>query len=267
MSTSIELERQQPVERTTFAVGLPDLRWMDEPAWPMPDGTWMLYRDRISTRTTEVHREAGLLRVKIASGACDEDRRLALSVVRRATPAGAKVCAEGFGEIALDELEACMGDAWQESQVASAARIAIHLAREKGFIQMPGPTRNLCVGRRVLAELEAVDEATRGPLLVSIMRRVLWPDPRYESAGQFQTTSPSGKVTRLAFLIPDRACVLPWSDQLGLQDAAGAFLIPRSALDELPVVSAYLDDGNQLVEAVPASTWPAFCKEARRHAS
>jgi hypothetical protein len=130
---------------------------------------------------------------------------------------------------------------------------------------MPGPTRDLCVGRRVLAELEAADESARGSLLVSIMRRVFWPDPRYEGAGLFQTTSPIGKVTRLAFLIPERACVLPRCDQLALEDEVGAFLIPRSALDALPVVSAYLDDGNQLVEAIPASAWPAFCREARQH--
>jgi hypothetical protein len=266
VSTSIEIDHPHPVESGTFAVALPDLRWIEEPPWPLPDGTWMVYRDRLSTRTTEVLREEGRLRVKILAGASDEDRRLALSIVRQATPAGAKVSAELYGEVTPDGLDACLDDVWQEQQLASAARIAMHLAREKGFIEMPGPTRNLCIGRRVLAELEACDEPARGSLLVSIMRRVFWPDPRYEGAGRFQTTSPTGKVTRLAFLLPERACVLPWSDQLALEDEAGPFLIPRSALDALPVVSAYLDDGNLLVEAIPASAWPALCREARRHA-
>jgi hypothetical protein len=265
VSTTIEIDHPRPVERATFALGLQDLRWIEEPSWPLPNGTWSLYRDRISTRTTEVRREADRLHVKMAVGASDEDRRLALSLVRRATLPGAKVRAEEFGEVTADEVDACLDEVWQEHQLASAARIAMVLAREKGLIQMPGPTRSLCVGRRVLAELEAADEPARGSLLVSIMRRVLWPDPRYESAGRFQATSPSGRTMQLAFLLPERACVLPWTEELALEDETGPFLIRRSALDALPVSSTYLDDGNQLVEAIPASAWPAFCREARRH--
>jgi hypothetical protein len=266
MSTVLEIEQPIPIDRVLLEVGVPDLRWVVEPPWPLPEGAWYVYRDRISTRTTKIERQSARLQVTIAAGACDEDRRLALAIVRRTAPAGATVIADLFGDVTLDELDAYLDETWNAAQLASAARVAIHLAREQGFVDMPGPTRDVRVGPRVVAELEAIDESERGERLQAIMRRVLWPDPRYESAALFRTTSPGGKDKRFAILLPERACILPACDCLALEDEAGPFLIPRAALDALPVSAAYLDDGNQLVERIAASEWSTLCREARARA-
>jgi hypothetical protein len=263
MSTSLVIDHPAPIESADLDLGLPDLRWTDDPSWPLEGGPWHLYRDRVSTRTTKIAREPDRVTVTIAAGACDEDRRLALALAHRLALPGARVHADLYGEVTLGEIDACLDEAWQAAQLASAARIALHLAHEQGSIEMPGPTRNLRVGPRVVAELEAVPEGERGERLVAIMRRVFWPDPRYESAGLFQSKSATGTVRRLAMLLPERACVLPGTDDLALEDEAGAFLIPRAALERLPLAVEHLDDGSTLVERVPASEWPAVCRAAR----
>jgi hypothetical protein len=263
MSTSLVIEHPAPIDAAEIELGLPDLRWTEPPPWQLADGTWHIYRDRISTRTTKIVREAPRVTLTIAAGACDEDRRLALALAHRLALPGARIDADVFGEVPLYELDACLDEAWEASQLESAARIALHLAREQGSIEMPGPTRNLRVGPRVIAELEAVPESDRGERLVAIMRRVFWPDPRYESAGLFQSKSATGEVRLLAMLLPERACVLPFSHDLALEDEAGAFLVPRAALDALPVAIEHLDDGNTLVEHIPAAAWAAVCRAAR----
>jgi hypothetical protein len=127
---------------------------------------------------------------------------------------------------------------------------------------MPGPTRSVYVGERVAAELETGRPEEIAERLVAVARRVLWPDPRYESAAQLTATKDGERFT-LAMLLPERACVLPSADRLVIDDPNGAFIIPRSALEHLPVEATYLDDQNQLVEAVTPSDWPALCRTAR----
>ena len=137
------------------------------------------------------------------------------------------------------------------------------LARGRKSIRMPGPTRDVCVGPRVLAELDATPEPERGAALARIQRRVLWPDPRYEGAGVFVATTKDGQRSTLTMLLPERACVLPATDQLAVDDGAKPILVPRAALVELGVDVTPLDDGNDLVEAVPSAAWPAVYARAR----
>lgn len=73
---------------------------------------------------------------------------------------------------------------------------------------MPGPTRSVWIVPRSIAELEDGDpDGVAGRLLV-LMRRVLWPDPRYESRTEY-TAGPPGESFTLAMLLPGRPCVLP----------------------------------------------------------
>jgi hypothetical protein len=53
-------------------------------------------------------------------------------------------------------------------------------------------------------------------------------------------------------------------DRLVLEDGASRPIIPRSALRELGVAATALDDGNDLVEAVPRAAWRGVCEAARR---
>jgi hypothetical protein len=245
-----------------------DVRWMGGAAPPDPlvDGTWSVYRDRLSTRATQVEIAGDELRVRVHAGASDEDWDLVLAIVGRAAGATDAVDVELFGPLALADVPAALDAAWRKSQRESAARAAMVLAREQGPIQMPGPTRAVWIGPRVVAELAREAESERGELLVRIARRVLWPDPRYESAAEFVATGSDGSRKTLAILLPERACVLPRTDLLALEEDEKPFLVPRAKLTELPVVATPLDDGNDLVEPVPLAAWPRVCAVARRFA-
>ncbi|MGH9280956.1 MAG: hypothetical protein ACRD12_23075 [Acidimicrobiales bacterium] len=98
---------------------------------------------------------------------------------------------------------------------------------------------------------------------MALMRRVLWPDPRYESRSRLLATSPDGHSYSLAMVWAGSPCVLPKTDRLAIVDPAGTFQVARSALADLPVVVTDLDD--QLVEAVDMADWPELCRRARVH--
>jgi hypothetical protein len=267
LSTTFQIAADQPVVRSLIEPGLADLRWYgDEPPDPLAAGSWSLFRTGISTRITTVAYDPGRVAVTLRSGACVEDCELALGVVRRvAEDDGRSVDCGEFGTVRLDELADVFDDAWMRRQPDSAARIATHLARERGMIAMPGPTRKVWIGPRVIGELEDGDPEAAGERLIAIMRRVLWPDARYEPASEFRGTSRDGQEFTLAILIPNRPCVLPHSDQLAIEDTHDVIVIPRRALAKLPVEITWLDDGNQLIEGIDTDQWPAVCQAARAH--
>jgi len=266
MSSSFSVRTASVVPRSVIDSGPPDLRWSDKKAPdPLDDGRWEIFRDRISTRLTTVEWAASIMTVTIRAGACMEDCNLALDIVRRAAASGddGRIDTDS-GELTVAELDTVFDDAWKRRQIASLPGILTELASERGPVAMPGPVRNVWIGPRSVAELEAGDPSTAADRLVALMRRVQWPDLRYEAAGEF-TSEGGGEPFTLAMLLPDRACVLPKTDRLGVVDSGGAFMIPRSALRELPVEVVDLDDGNQLVEAIGPSDWPELCRQARRY--
>jgi hypothetical protein len=266
MSEEFVIHTRRRVRRSVIDPDLEDLRWQGQvPADPLGHGSWGLFRDRISTRITTVATQRDQLKVTLRSGACHEDCELALSIVRRAAEAANGRVETIAGVLPVDQLNDVFDDTWKRAQIASAARIALQLVRDRGPMEMPGPTRSVLIGPRSAAELQEGDPSAMPDRLVALMRRVLWPDPRYESAGRFTATSPTGKKFTLAMLFPERPCVLPVTDRLAIEDAAGIFVIPRPALDELPVEATYLDDGNQTVEAIQMGSWPELCRVGRRY--
>lgn len=134
--------------RATIDQGKEKLRWRgDQPPDPLEPGVWELYLEGVSTRVTTVACQPGALTVTIRSGASLEDCELALGIVRRSATLGDGTIDSGdAGELSLDQLDQRFGADWQRGQLESAARISIHLARERGPIAMPGPTRSVRVG-------------------------------------------------------------------------------------------------------------------------
>ncbi len=267
MSSEFRVRTGGPTPRAIIDPGIEELSWRgDQPPDPLEAGVWELYLEGVSTRVTTVACEPGALTVTIRSGASFEDCELALGIVRRSAAFGeGNVDTGDAGEVSLDQLDQRFGADWQRGQLQSAARISIHLARERGLIEMPGPTRSVWVGERVTQELEDGDDAVVAERLVAVMRRVLWPEPRYEAASEFTVTDPGGDSFTLGMLLPERPCVLPRTDRLAIAAGEEAFLIPRPALAELPVRSTWLDDGNQLVEGVAVDRWADLCRAAQRH--
>jgi hypothetical protein len=267
VSTTFQISIHAPVGRSLIDPGLADLRWyVEEPPDPLTVGTWNLFRAGISTRMTTVAYAPGGVTVTLRSGACAEDCELALGIVQRVAREGdsGRIDCE-FGSLTCDELGDIFNDAWVRDQLESAARITGTLARERGPIAMPGPTRKVWIGPRVISELEQGNPGLPGERLVAIMRRVLWPNARYEPAGEFQARSPDGERITLVILIPDRPCILPHSDRVAIADADHVIVIPRSALPNLPIEITWLDDRNQLLEAINGDRWPAICQAARAY--
>ena len=266
MSSDFRVRVAGRVRRALVEGEVRDLRWTGvEPPDPLNEGTWGVYRDRLSTRVITVAYDTETLSVRIPSGSSHEDCELGLDIVRRAAGAGRGEFDTEVGELTVAQLDEVFGFDWITHQLESAARICIHLARDKGGIGVPGPTREVWVGPSVVAELEDGDPAGIGLRLLGIMRRVLWPDPSYEIAAQFAVTSAGGESFTLAMLLPDRQCLLPRSDRLAIEDSTGIFMVPRSVLTSLPVRVTYLDDANQLVEAIHQDDWADLCRIARTY--
>jgi hypothetical protein len=265
VSIEFHIRTGRRVPRAIIAPPVADLRWHGrEPPDPLTPGGWLLFRAGVSTRLTTVVYAPRRLSVTVQSGACLEDCDLALRIVRRAAKHGdGKVDSDEFSMLTLDQFDEVFGEEWARRQLESAARVCVHLARERGPIAMPGPTRNVWIGPRVLQELEDGDPAAAGERLVTVMRRVLWPDPRYEAASVFEVTGPGDQPFTLAMLLPDRPCVLPRTDRLAIDSPDGTFVIPRAALIDLPVELTWLDDGNHLVEGVSGPRWAELCQAAR----
>jgi hypothetical protein len=258
----------RPLPRDLVEPDRGDVCWLGDqrPPDPLASGRWGAFRERISTRVTSIEYGDGQLEVTVPVGAALEDCDLALGIVRRVAAFAGEGVETDSGKLTVDELNAVYDADWKREQIESAARTVIHLLRERGGpIAMPGPTRSVYIGERVASELETGDPDAMADRLIAVARRVLWPDPRYESATQLQASSPDGEEFSLAMLLPERACVLPDADRLVVDDPSGAFMIPRYALEHLPVEVTYLDDRNQLVEPVSASDWPDFCRAARTY--
>jgi len=267
MSIEFGVQTTQPLPRSVIDPGLDKLRWDDdEPSDPVTPGSWTLFLEGISTRVSIVTLEGtGRLSVTIRSGACLEDCDLALGIVRRAAASGDGIVnsEEAIG-LTLAEFDSTYDDAWMRQQLESAAGITVMMARREGIIALPGPTREVWIGPRVVEELENGDPALAGDRLVTVMRRVLWPDGNYFSPNRFKAGGDGSGSFTLAVLPPQIPTVLPRCDQVGLQDSGGTFMVPREALAELPPLPArWLDDGNLLVEATSAEQWTAVCQAAR----
>jgi hypothetical protein len=256
------------VRRSAIEPPYPDLRWQGEaPPDPLKPGSWGVFRQGVSTRVTTIAYSPRRVTVTLRSGASFEDCDLALDVVRRVAAVGNDRVETISGRLRVRQLDEVFDQSWKRGQLESAVRVVIHVAKERGPAEMPGPTRSVVIGPRSIAEIQDGDSATAPERLVALMRRVLWPDPRYESAAKLTATRrEDGSSYTLAVLSAERRCVLPSTDRLAVDDPAGVFTIPRSALDELPITATYLDDGNQLVEPVAADDWPALCRRARLYA-
>ncbi|MFJ4656545.1 hypothetical protein ACIP5Y_35220 [Nocardia sp. NPDC088792] len=264
MSATFTIRMDGDMPLTVIDTGLSDLRWYGEELTdPVTEGSRRLYRAGLSTRAVTIHYEDDELEINLPVGSCEEDCELALGIVRRAAVHSGSPIETDHGELSLGELDDVFDAGWREHQLTSAIRVAAQLvARDGGVISLPGPNRSLCLGPRLIAQLENAAPAQ----LVALMRRVQWPDPRYEQAGTFEGTRPESleKVT-FSILLPDRDCIMPYTNRLLLRDNDdNIILIPRKALAGLPVFVTPLDDGNDLVDAIAPIAWEQVCVAARQ---
>jgi hypothetical protein len=266
VSSDLSVRIGDELPRSIVELADENFRWEGErPPDPVPPGRQGLYLHGVSNRVTHVDFRPPTVTVTVRSGACAEDWALALGIVKRAALTAGEPVETETGPMTCEGLDLLYDEAWVRRQLEGEVRATLHIAKERGPVELPGPTRNVVFGERCAAELETGDPATMTNRFVSLSRRALWPDPRYESAAQLIMTRGSLKL-KLVILVADRRCVLPPSDCVALDDGNKPFMIPRAALGELPVTTTYLDDGNQLCDAVEPARWADLCRAAQAFA-
>ncbi|WP_280437773.1 hypothetical protein [Nocardia carnea] len=266
MSTDFTVHLELPFPAGILMPTLADIRWRgDAPGDPVnAPGTWYPYREGISTRVLTVAWSDDTLEVTLPAASAPEDLDLALRILRAAAHhAGGDVDTE-YGTLPPGELTDAYNEDWALHQLGRSVSMVAQLSeRSGGVISLPGPNRDVALGPRSLPGLAQGDERTRGRRLLELMRRVQWPDPRYDPAGVFQASKDDEKFT-FAVLLSERACLMPAVDRILVRDSAHTVLqLPRAALEKLPIEHTRLDDGNDLVEFIPEEDWPGVVSAAR----
>ncbi|MGW0183544.1 hypothetical protein [Nocardia sp. NPDC003345] len=267
MSTDFTVPLELPFPAGILVPPLADLRWQgDAPGDPVTaSGTWYPYREGISTRRLTVGWADGELEVTLPAASAPEDLDLALRILCAAADhSDAEVDTE-YGPFGPDRLRDIFDDQWAFHQLGRSVSMVARLSEHSGgVISLPGPTRSVHLGPRTLPDLDrGDDDPTRGRRLLELMRAVLWPDPRYDPAGVFEASKGDETFT-FAVLLSERACLMPQVDRILIGDSDDHVIqIPRAALELLPIECTRLDDGNHLVEFVPAEKWPEVVEAAR----
>ena len=274
MSYDLEVPTEHPPTYPTLrdAVDLPDLRCLgDAPAddaWP--EGGLRLFRQGVSSRTTDVGWKDGRLRVVIRALASPEDCDLALRVAEAvAGPAGA-VETDYFGAVGVAELRRLHGADWMNEQAASGTRVLVAMIREgRGPMSIPGPVRSCWVGTRLLDELERAGPPEALPArLTDTIRRVQWDVPAgFRDAGVFVSGGRDGgeRETRFAVWLPGEDSVIPRVDYVALRAAEGeVVMVPFGAMAALAGERGRpLDECQLLVRGVESEAWAGIVEQAR----
>lgn len=280
MSYDFEIPAAAPPDPQALqaALALPDLRGFpgdSRPVWP--DRVLHLYREGISTRTTDVSwltaeadgAKASRLRVVVRPLAAREDCDLALRVVEAAaTLARAPdLHADYFGTIAPADLRRLHTVDWMDEQAASATRVLAEVIKEgKGPMSAPGPRRSCWIGERLLAELEGAGPPDALPArVVATLHRVQWEIPDgFRDAGVFASGSPE-RETRFAVWLADENLIIPRVAYVALRAGTGdVVMVPFDAVATLAGPRAtLLDECQLLVPATAPEAWAEIVARAR----
>ena len=276
MSTTISLATATAPEldRLVDAIGLAEVRVDGEApgvGMRMPIGVYRFHRDGVSTRTTDVTVGDDSVDVRMFSLASLQDIELAVRLVERCAAMLEidMVDAEGVGAIRVDELGRCYDAAWADEQARSGVRVVRALIADgRGPLQMPGPRRSYCIGRRILGELDAAGPAdTVHARLIEAMRVVQWLPVR--TAGTF-VTEHAGKEIKLAAWMGDEIVfpAVPYAvislDRPG--EEAEVFLIESARVPELAGARWRSIDEQQGHITAFGADWPAVVAAARPYA-
>lgn len=251
------------------ALHIGDLKCAEDvpgPGTPWPHGIWHLFREGVSTRTTEITVDEAEFAIRIFSMAAHEDVALAVALAEYvAEHAGAeRVESEQAGELTPDEMIAYYTAEWAEKQLVSGHGVLSALVRDrKETIEIPGPHRSFCLGPRVLLQLGPEKPHLR---LLEAIRRVQWIPVR--TAGTFLATAKSDqREIKLAVWLGEEV-VFPAVDFAGISadphaEKPEVFLIPAARVPELAGERwTAIDERQGLIDDF-GNDWPALVKAAR----
>ena len=251
------------------ALHIGDLRCSEDvppPGTPWPRGIWHLFREGVSTRTTEITVDEAEFAIRMFSMASPEDVALAVALAEYvAEHAGVeRVDSEQAGAITPDQIATYYSADWADKQLVSGHGVLSAIVRErKETIEIPGPHRSFCLGPRVLLQLGPDKPHLR---LLEAIRRVQWIPVR--TAGTFLATAKSDqREIKLAVWLGEEV-VFPAVDFAGISadphaDKPEVFLIPASRVPELAGERwTPIDERQGLLEDF-GNDWPALVAAAR----
>lgn len=252
------------------ALHIGDLKCSEDvpgPGTPWPHGIWHLFREGVSTRTTEITVDEAEFAIRIFSMASHEDVALAVALAEYvAEHAGAeRVESEQAGELTPDEMTAYYTADWAEKQLVSGHGVLSALVRDrKETIEIPGPHRSFCLGPRVLLQLGPEKPHLR---LLEAIRRVQWIPVR--TAGTFLATAKSDqREIKLAVWLGEEV-VFPAVDFAGISadphaERPEVFLIPAARVPELAGERwTPIDERQGLIDDF-GNDWSALVEAARK---
>lgn len=263
MSTTISIAIRQP---PPFTLVLPDVRCLEaapDAGAPWPHGIWHLYRDGVSTRTTEITCSEDEFSIRIFSLASIEDVALAVALAQHvAESAGVhEVDAEPFGPTAIADLPARYDPAFAESQAESGLHaLTALIADGRGPMAVPGPRRSVHIGPRMIGELGGDHRA-----LWAAIRRIQWLPVR--TAGEYVTRSVADREIKLAIWLGEEV-VFPAVDYAAVSLAPEVFLIAAARVPELAGARWQpLDERQGVLAAFDADAWRELVDRARPFAT
>ena len=252
------------------ALHISDLRCSEDvppPGTIWPAGIWHLFREGVSTRTTEITVDETEFAIRIFSMASPEDVELAVALAEYvAEHAGVElVSSEQGGSLTPDAIAEYYSAAWAEKQLVSGHHVLSAVVRDrKETIEIPGPHRSFCLGPRVLLQLGPDQPHLR---LLEAIRRVQWIPVR--TAGTFLANAKSDqREIKLAVWLGEEV-VFPAVDFAGISadphaEKPEVFLIPAARVPELAGERwTPIDEKQGLLEDF-GGDWPALVAAARK---
>jgi hypothetical protein len=243
-------------------------------AW-QPGAIFHFYTRGRSARAIEVGLEGEVFRVRIMTCSARGDLQLALRLVDTlARLTGSLIEPEHPKDAAFPLVERPQryGDEWIAHELASGpALVATLVDRDGQTLTMSGPRRGFHIGPRFLKELQGrgSDMPLGARILEAMVRLQSVDEEAYYPAAILQVSRKGGGDSiSLAVWTAGTAYLFPPVQYLVFtRDDDSRFLVPHSAGPQIAGDDwTWMDERHALVEATPASDWPALIERATEHA-
>jgi hypothetical protein len=249
------------------------LRCLEElpPTGPWPLGHFHFYRDKVSTRTTEVSWDGRTFCVRIFTLACPDDYHIAVELA--ASTAGAltaRVEPEDIGDIGPlppNDLRQMYDTIWAESMCTAMARIMCNMAvDENKEITVPGPVREFYLGPKTAAACIAAGPSTSlYERVTERIRSLQYPSDDLFEANLMSVPGQEDQSIEMAIWGPEVRYFFPKVEYLVLLNEHPLYL-PYAKAILLGGERVHLVDEHQFImDAIPDTEWDDFVNRARPH--
>jgi len=230
-----------------------------------------LYRDEVSTRTTEVSWDGKSFCVRVFTLACPEDYHIAVELA--ASTAGAltaRVEPEDIGDLGPlppNDLRQMYDTIWAESMSTAMARIMCDMAVDQNKeITIPGPVREFYLGPQTAAECIAGGPTTAlHERVTSRMRALQYPADDLFEASVMNVASHDEQGMNMAIWGPEVHYFFPRVEYLVLLNEHPLYLPYEKARMVGGHRVRMIDEHQFVADPIPETEWESFLDQARPH--